>query len=255
MPDNHNFIPRVRVSYCEQIIDSYASVLKHKSHLHQTLKQCRDPPTTEQNKTKGWVSTSRISGSFIQIAHFHVSFCRIIHPRLIQRESITCTEGELAARKKINKLGLKWKGKLKSVVTQLRGTRGEGGGCGGCNPGDYELESVWFSSVWLTLDGNILLYSFKLSLSHICCWLCVLTIVRVVCMSGCVYLAQLMKGDKKGYAIGILGLWFKPLKSLNTSTFCSALSEGLCSTESKMLNQSWAGNLAYLCGILLFLTF
>lgn len=54
-------------------------------HTTSTSHIASDPTTTEENKIWGWTNSCRISGSFIQIAHFPCSFPSLSPPPLDPR--------------------------------------------------------------------------------------------------------------------------------------------------------------------------
>lgn len=86
--------------------------------------QCPNPTTTEQNKIWGWTNSCRISGSFIQIAHFPCFFLSLSPPLLDpwgSHHSKHISERERGGREReTNKQRERLSGKHGGVVTQLK---------------------------------------------------------------------------------------------------------------------------------------
>ena len=130
-------------------------------------KQCPDPTTTEQNKIWGWTNSCRISGSFIQIAHFPCFFLSLSPPPLDPRGRPHSQFKEERGRDKQTNRGRDWVANMEELWHSWKGERERERERerNSCIESDYEREAVAKSgsplSVWLTLDGNVLLHSFS----------------------------------------------------------------------------------------------
>ena len=89
-------------------------------------KQCPDPTTTEQNKIWGWTNSCRISGSFIQIAHFPCFFLSLspppLDPRGRPRSQLKRSESERERDKQTNR-GRDWVANMEELWHSWKGER------------------------------------------------------------------------------------------------------------------------------------
>ena len=248
-------------------------------------KQCPDPTTTEQNKIWGWTNSCRISGSFIQIAHFPCFFLSLSPPPLDPRGRPHSQFKEERGRDKQTNRGRDWVANMEELWHSWKGERERErererkkqlywewlweGSCG----------QVWLSPLCLTdtrwqrfaaqlLSRPPILRSVidSLLLNNrpsrvqciyvtVCIWLVWERVVVVMVVE------EEEEEEERGTGWGAANPPWSPPSTLSPSLHlpsshsCSPLwAPALWSWRCWIRRSHRGGNLAYLCGILLFST-